>query len=118
MARYDSDPNFAGQFPGLGTINAHDQMSAPGSDGVGYNKANLESVGTAVISAIYDSNTAGAPVVNVDAGDASVPSQVVLFDAPSNAVFGGVVMDSGGEGKAQPQQGMGHVMQPTRPWNS
>lgn len=114
MTKYDQ-PGYMATLPGIGSFDAA-ASNSEGSAGVGFNKENITPIETVGVSPPLDSVTPGVPHVLVDAGDASVPSQVILFDRPSNETFGGVVMNSGGQGPTQPQQGTGHVMQPNRPW--
>lgn len=102
----NDQPDYNPVVPGLGHFNPQaDGMSSPGSSGIGFNPENLSSLGTVPVSNIYDHNGPDTPMVTVDAGDASVPSQVALFDQPSNAIFGGVTINSGGQGPTQPGAG-------------
>lgn len=102
MAKYDQNPDFAGAFPGLGTINAG-VSNSQGSEGIGFNPENIAPLGTVPISHIYDSNTGAAapPMVAVDAGDASLPSQVATY-AGTEKISG---VELGGTGA-----GSGHVI--------
>lgn len=78
MGSYDS-PGYADKTP-AGRVDESTGLGA-GSEGIGTDPVNLESLGRVIVTVPGSSSVPDQPMATVDTGDSSVPSQVQQFVA-------------------------------------
>jgi hypothetical protein len=90
MSRYDAatgTTDYQDVTP-AGPVDPH-AGSAPGTDGVGYKRNDLDSIASAVVTVPGASSVPGPqPVTNVDRGDTQVPAQTDSLGLAGLCAFG------------------------------